>query len=395
MLTRLINLSTEQSFFLFGARGTGKTSLVKSHFAVDKGARDVLYLDLLNLELEAKYQLNPELLYKELSALSSEVKTVIIDEIQKVPKLLDVVHRKIEESSLRFVLTGSSARKLKLGSANLLAGRAVVAYLFPLLAGELGEHFDLHSALSFGTLPRIINLKDAVEKKRSLKAYANTYLKEEVWGEQLVRKIEPFRRFLQVAAQTHGQPVSYSKISRDVGVDDSTIRSYYSILEDTLVGFFLPAYAGSERKKLRTTPKFYLFDNGVKRALDGSIDFALQHGSFEYGTLLEQFIIAEISRQISYLELSVVPSFLATEGGVEIDLVLERAGRIEALIEIKSGSRVDIQDLRHLRSVGSKFSGAKCYCLYGGDSCYLEDQIKVCPWREGIEQVMRQLIGAG
>jgi predicted AAA+ superfamily ATPase len=391
MLRRFVNLSTEQSFFLFGARGTGKTSLVKSHFGVDQRARDVLYLDLLNLDLEAKYQLDPELLYKELSALSPEVKTIIIDEIQKVPKLLDVVHRKIEESSLRFVLTGSSARKLKLGSANLLAGRAAVLHLFPLLAGELGKHLDLHSALSFGTLPRIVNLKDPAEKRRSLKAYANAYLKEEVWGEQLVRKIEPFRRFLQVAAQTHGQPVSYSKISRDVGVDDSTVRSYYSILEDTLVGFFLPAYAGSERQKLRKTPKFYLFDNGVRRALDGSIDFALQHGSFEYGNLFEQFVIAEILRRISYLELSVFASFLATEGGVEIDLALERAGRVEALIEIKSGSRVDSQDLRHLNSLRSKFSGAACFCLYGGDSAYLEGHVRVCPWLEGIEQVIGQL----
>jgi predicted AAA+ superfamily ATPase len=193
---------------------------------------------------------------------------------------------------------------------------------------------------------------------------------------------------LQVAAQTHGQPVSYSKISRDVGVDDSTVRAYYSILEDTLVGFFLPAYAGSERKKLRTTPKFYLFDNGVKRALDGSIDFDLQHGSFEYGSLFEQFVIAEILRQLSYLDLSFSSSFLATEGGVEIDLVLERAGRVEALIEIKSGSRVDSQDLRHLKSIAPQFSGAKCFCLYGGDSAYLEDQITVCPWREGIEQLI-------
>ena len=261
MVKRLLNLSTSQSFFLFGARGTGKTSLVKSHFEVNQRPQEVLYLDLLNLDLEAKYQLDPEMLFKELSALSPKTKTVIIDEIQKVPRLLDVIHRKIEDSHLRFVLTGSSARKLKLGSANLLAGRAAVFNLFPLLAIELAEQFDLQSTLMFGSLPRVVNLAEPVEKKRSLRAYANTYLKEEVWGEQLVRKIEPFRRFLQVAAQTHGQTVNYIKISRDVGVDDSTVRSYYSILEDTLVGFFLQPYAGSERKKLRKSPKFYLFDH--------------------------------------------------------------------------------------------------------------------------------------
>jgi predicted AAA+ superfamily ATPase len=392
MLRRLINLSTQQSFFLFGARGTGKTSLVKSLFSVGGDSRDVLYLDLLNLELEAKYQLNPELLFKELSALPRETTTVIIDEIQKVPKLLDVVHRKIEDSSLRFVLTGSSARKLKLGAANLLAGRAVVFNLFPLLASELGSQFNLQNALMFGTLPRITTLDDVVEKRRSLTAYANTYLKEEVWGEQLVRKIEPFRRFLQVAAQTHGQPVNYNKISRDVGVDDSTVRAYYSILEDTLVGFFLSAYAGSERQKLRKMPKFYLFDNGVKRALDGSIDFNLHHGSFEYGLLFEQFVIVEILRRIAYLEISVVSSFLATEGGVEIDLVLERAGKVEALIEIKSGSRVDSEDLRHIKSLAPDFKGAKSYCLYGGDARYLDGDLLVLPWLQGIDEIISGLL---
>jgi predicted AAA+ superfamily ATPase len=393
MVKRLLNLSTSQSFFLFGARGTGKTSLVKSHFEVNQRPQEVLYLDLLNLDLEAKYQLDPEMLFKELSALSPKTKTVIIDEIQKVPRLLDVIHRKIEDSHLRFVLTGSSARKLKLGSANLLAGRAAVFNLFPLLAIELAEQFDLQSTLMFGSLPRVVNLAEPVEKKRSLRAYANTYLKEEVWGEQLVRKIEPFRRFLQVAAQTHGQTVNYIKISRDVGVDDSTVRSYYSILEDTLVGFFLQPYAGSERKKLRKSPKFYLFDNGVKRVLDGSIDFDLQHGSFEYGNLFEQLVIVEILRRISYLELSVEPSFLATEGGSEIDLVLERSSRVEVMIEIKSGSKIDNSDLRHIKALGPAFKGASCFCLYGGSVSYLDGEVRVVPWLEGVEQVLAIIQG--
>lgn len=395
MLERSIKPLTTQSFFLFGARGTGKTSLIKSLFGVGDGSHQVLYLDLLNLELEAKYQLNPELLYKELSALPPETSVVIIDEIQKVPRLLDVVHRKIEESSLKFVLTGSSARKLKLGGANLLAGRAVVFNLYPLLAEELGDQFDLHQALLFGTLPRVMMLPDPIEKRRSLIAYANTYLKEEVWGEQLVRKIEPFRRFLQVAAQSHGQPVNFNKIGRDVGVDHSTVRSYYSILEDTLLGFFLPAYSGSERQKLRKTPKFYLFDNGVKRALDGSIDFGLHHGSFDYGILFEQLVIAEVLRRIAYRELSIVPSFLATEGGAEIDLVLERAGRVEALIEIKSGSKVDVEDLKHLKALGRDFKGVAKYCLYGGDTRYREGDVVVVPWLAGVGEVMRGLMGEG
>ncbi len=176
-------------------------------FSISKRPDLVLYIDLLNLELEARYQLEPERLYKELAELPGTVETVVIDEVQKVPRLLDVVHRKIEESNLRFVLTGSSARKLKAGGANLLAGRAVVFPLYPLLAGELTSNFDLADALAYGTLPRLLSLSDSREKRLFLTAYANAYLKEEVWGE---RKIEPFRRFLQVAAQLHGQPVNYS-----------------------------------------------------------------------------------------------------------------------------------------------------------------------------------------
>jgi predicted AAA+ superfamily ATPase len=196
---------------------------------------------------------------------------------------------------------------------------------------------------------------------------------------------------MQIAAQTHGQPVNYKKISRDVGVDDSTVRSYYSILEDTLVGFFLTAYAGSERQKLRKTPKFFLFDNGVKRALDGSIDLGLQHGSFEYGILFEQFVIVEILRRISYLELSVDASFLATEGGAEIDLVLEWAGEVVALIEIKSGSKVDSEDVRHIKALAPYFKRAKSYCLYGGDTRYLDGDLLVVPWLEGACEIVNEL----
>ena len=247
MLGRTINLVKNHSFFLFGARGTGKTSLLKELFP-----KNSHFIDLLNLETEARYQLDPESLSRDLAELGPSVKHVVIDEIQKVPKLLDVVHRKIEEHRLHFILTGSSARKLKRGAANLLAGRAFVFHLFPFTAQEIGEEFDLHGALTFGTLPLASTLNDDRERRLFLKAYANTYLKEEVWGEQLIRKIEPFRKFLQVAAQSHGQIVNYSTIAQDVGVDDVTVKNYFSILEDTLVGILLPAYSGSARKQLRT-----------------------------------------------------------------------------------------------------------------------------------------------
>ena len=387
MLNRLLKLPINNSFFLFGARGAGKTSLLKVLFR-----EQVLYLDLLNLELEAMYQLDPEQLYRQLSALPGDTKFVIIDEIQKVPKLLDVVHRKIEESGLTFILTGSSPRKLKRGAANLLAGRAFVFHLYPLISAELGERFELSTALSFGTLPAVWNFTDELDRRRFLKAYSNTYLKEEVWGEQLIREIEPFRRFLQVAAQQHGQIINYSKIARDVGVDDSTVKSYFSILEDTLVGFYLPAYAGSERKQLRSAPKFYLFDNGVMRALAGQVDYPLVPGSSEYGVAFEQFVIAELMRRMAYLEIDTKFSFLATEGGAEIDLVIGQGKKTVALVEMKSTNRISVtDDLKHLRGFSDDFKKALKVCLYTGDIALEHEGILILPWREGIERIIDAL----
>lgn len=389
MFGRLINLPKKHSFFLFGARGTGKTSLLKERYS-----HKVIYIDLLNLDTEHKYQLDPERLYREISAYKKgAVETVIIDEIQKAPKLLDVVQRKIEEKELTFILTGSSARKLKRGAANLLAGRASVFHLFPLLVKEVGDSVNLQSLLQFGSLPQVINTENELDKRRFLKSYTQTYLKEEVWGEQLIRKIEPFRRFLPLAAQMHGQPVNFSKIGRAVGVDDNTVKSYFSILEDTMLGFFLESYSGSVRKQLRATPKFYLFDVGVKRALDDQVDFPLSHGSFEWGSLFETLVINEIIRRVSYKEVSLRFSYLATEGGAEIDLVISRGNRVVALVEIKSSSGFDKNDLQHLLAFRDDFKGANFYLLYAGEDKSNFEGINVMPWKPGVEEIIRNVTG--
>lgn len=384
MLKRLINLSKTHSFFLFGARGTGKTQLLKSQFS-----KNSLYIDLLNLDTEAKYQLDPELLYKTLSAVSDEIKYVIIDEIQKVPKLLDVVHRKIEETELLFILTGSSARKLKKGAANLLAGRAFVFHLFPFTSKELGDAFDLPQALQYGCLPQVTNYNGPLDKRRFLKAYAHTYLKEEVWGEQLIRKIEPFRKFLQVAAQSHGQEVNYSKISKDVGVDGNTVKNYYTILEDTLLGYFLPAYSGSVRKQLKRTSKFYLFDAGLKRALDNTVDFDLTHGSFEYGNLFESFIISEIKRYFAYKEIDFNFSYLATDGGAEIDLLISQGNKVKFLIEIKSATSYKPEFIKHIKEFRKEFKDVKAYVLYDGTDSLLDEGVHIRPWQTGIAEIVK------
>ena len=386
MFRRLLNLPTNRSFFLFGARGTGKTSLLHSIYN-----EKTFYIDLLNLDVEAKYQLDPEQLYRELKSLGPEILTVVIDEVQKAPKLLDVVHRLIEERKFKFILTGSSARKLKKGAANLLAGRAVVFNLFPLLAEEIKDAVDLQQLLEFGSLPAVVTAESDLDRRRILKAYSQTYLKEEVWGEQLIRKIEPFRKFLPVAAQMHGQRVNFRKIARQVGVDDTTIKTYYSILEDTLLGVFLEAYSGSVRKQLLTSPKFYLFDNGVKRALEDQIDFPMKHGSFDYGLAFETFIIFEIQRRIAYREISLGFSFLSTEGGAEIDLLISRGNKVLALVEIKSGRKIDLHDLRHLVSLKDSFKRSSSYCLYQGEESSIYENINILNWEIGIERIVNEV----
>lgn len=252
MIDRAINLSKSRSFFLFGARGTGKTSLLQQEFVGHPG---VLYIDLLKPSEEDLYRLYPETLAHQIEAETFE--WVIVDEIQKLPKLLDLVHHAIVNKRQKFILTGSSARKLKRGAANLLAGRASVYHLYPFTARELGDDFDLQTALEWGLLPEVWNLKQAGDRAETLYAYALTYLKEEVQAEQFVRKLDPFRKFLEVAAQSNGKIVNFSKIGNDVGVDTTTVQNYFSILEDTLLGFILPSYHKSVRKRQREAPKFY------------------------------------------------------------------------------------------------------------------------------------------
>jgi predicted AAA+ superfamily ATPase len=221
-----------------------------------------LYIDLLDLATEDLFRTHPEELRQQILA-KKDCDWVVIDEVQKLPRLLDTVHQLIEEKRAKFILSGSSARKLKRGSANLLAWRAFVYHLHPLTSVEYGATFSLQEVLEWGALPKLLEFQNASDKIEFLRAYALTYLKEEIQVEQLVRNLDPFRQFLEIAAQSNGQIVNYSKIARDVGVDTTTVQNYFSILEDTLIGFHLPAYHRSIRKRQRESPKFYLFDPGV------------------------------------------------------------------------------------------------------------------------------------
>jgi len=296
LVSRLLKLPIERHLLLFGARNTGKSTLIEQ-FYQPLGA---FYFDLLDQDLEHQLEARPNMLYDMVKALPATQRYVIIDEIQKIPALLNVVHRLMKDKDRFFIMSGSSARKLKRDGANLLAGRAFVYHLYPLTFVELGEYFNLDQALQWGTLPELLICKDDDDKKTFLMSYAHTYLKEEIASEQFVRQLAPFRRFLEVAAQCNGQIINYANLARDIHVDDKTVKAYFSLLEDTLIGYMLEPYHGSLRKRVHQKPKFYFFDTGVVRALAHQLTVPLLPSTSAYGYAFEHYIINECIRLASY-----------------------------------------------------------------------------------------------
>lgn len=384
LLKRHLELPHDHSVLLFGARGVGKSSLLETEFNLKKN----LYIDLLDPEVEMRFLEKPNELIALVDAMPDTATHVIIDEIQKAPKLLNVVHLLIEKKKTKkiFILTGSSARKLKLAGVNLLAGRAFVYHLYPLTYLELGAHFKLAEALSWGLLPKSISLKTATAKKKFLQSYALTYLKVEVWAEQLIKKLDPFRRFLQVAAQTNSKIVNYANIARDVGVDDKTVHTYFQILEDTLLGFMLESYRHSFRKRLRQAPKFYFIDIGIARALGKTLTIPPTPSTNYYGDLFEQFIVTECIKLAGYNKSEYEFSYLRTESDVEVDLIAERPGEKLLLIEIKSKTCVEKSDLKSLINISHDFEKCEPICFSCDPRIKKIENVMIYPWQEGIKK---------
>lgn len=390
MLKREINLLLSNSFFLFGARGTGKTSLLRD--AVFAG-KNVMYIDLLEFASRDRFERDPDVLEQILRAHSPLPEWVIIDEIQRVPALLDTVHRLIESElgrsgGVKFALTGSSARKLKAGGANLLAGRAFVYELFPLTCTEIGSHLTVEEVTNWGSLPKLVSFSSHEERRAYLETYALTYLKEEIWEEHLVRDLNPFRKFLQVASQCSGEIVNYQRVAHDVGVDNTTVQRYYQILEDTLLSIVLEPYHRSVRKRQRVNPKIYLFDNGVKRALDGSLRAPFPQGSGDFGKLFEHLVVQEFTRRNRYKRQDYAAYYLTTGDDAEIDLIIERDKRTVALVEIKSSTQVLPHHVRHLKSFEpALFPGAVRY-VWSLDTVKRQiDDVTLVPWQVGLEEL--------
>lgn len=384
MLRRHANILKSHSFFLFGARGTGKTTLLNELFKPSEALR----IDLLDPNTFGQLQANPSLLLPLIEPAKSNGRTAIIDEVQKIPALLDLVHLIIERDKIVFGLTGSSARKLRRGSANLLAGRAYVYKLYPLLADEIGDAFHLDDAISWGTLPSILNTSDPLARSLYLQAYAETYLKEEIVAEQIIRNPPPFRRFLQVAAQMSGKLINYAKIAADCQTDPSNVKNYVQVLDDTLLGFFLEPFHESIRKRQTKSPKFYFIDTGISRALAGLLDVPPRRGTSQFGDLFESFVITQIRTTLDYSLTQYQLSYLRTKDGAEIDLIIERAGRPRILVEIKSATNIRPEDLSTLHKFASSIKGSVAFCLYNGDLELQVGSVMCLPWKRGIGAIM-------
>jgi predicted AAA+ superfamily ATPase len=336
-LARILNLPSllsRKSFFLFGPRATGKSTLIKQQLTDTATVIDLLdsrlYLRLLN----APYDL-------ESIIHSSTNKIVVIDEIQRIPELLNEVQRLIENKKMLFLLTGSSARKLRRGKANLLAGRVWEARLFPLTWREISD-FSLERYLRYGGLPNVYLSKYPDEE---LDAYVNTYLKEEIMAEGLIRKLPPFTRFLQAAALANGQMINFSKLANDCQVPPSTVTEYVGLLEDTLIGYLLPAWTESKKRKAITKGKFYLFDPGITHAIAGTQ--VLDRNSDLYGKSFEQFIGMEIRAYLNYKRKKIHLSYWRSTHGYEVDFLLSR----EVAVEVKASKKISQRDFKGLKAL--------------------------------------------
>lgn len=334
-----INNDIDDSVFLFGARQTGKSTFLRQVFP------NCIYIDLLDTTLKNRFKRRPGLLYEMLADKPDGTK-VVIDEIPEVPELLDEVHRLMSEKDHKFVLCGSSARKLKRKGYNTLGGRAYPVYLFPFVTAEL-EDFDLQHAINYGMLPPHYLAKNP---QRRLSAYIDVYLKEEIKEEALVRNLNAFQRFLEVAALTDGEMVNYNNIAQDCGVSANTVAGYFDILEDTLLGFRMPAYTKTMKRRLVQAPRFYYFDVGIANHLLHRKE--LVRGTPDYGHAFEHLVVQELRAWLAYNESSETLSYWRTYAGQEVDAVI---GDARVAIEIKSVEEVLPRHLKGLQAFAADY----------------------------------------
>jgi len=381
MYSRLLKkpLELNTSFFLFGPRGTGKTTWLKQYLSPDTS----IYLDLLEPALYQALLSKPERLE---SYISDSKKWIILDEIQKIPALLNEVHRLIENKKCKFILTGSSARSLRKKGVNLLAGRALMFHMYPLTATELGTSFDLQKSLQYGHLPAVYQHS---HPKEFLKAYIQTYLKEEVLQEGLTRNIGNFVRFLETASFSQGAVLNMSEIAREAMVERKIIAGYFQILEDLLIGLRLPVFTKKAKRRMITHQKFYFFDVGIYRAIrpQGVLD-----GTEEIeGPSLETLCLQEISAINDYLNLEYQLYYWRTAQGMEVDLILYGPKGLIA-IEVKRAQTIHTKALKGLKSFALEYPMAKLFLFYGGDHEQCIDNINIIPISKALKNLPNLLL---
>jgi predicted AAA+ superfamily ATPase len=332
-----------ESVFLFGARQTGKSTLVKEKFPQAR------YYDLLKSDVFERLFRAPWLFREELDLCSPD-ELVIVDEIQKIPQLLDEVHWLMHNRRLRFLLCGSSARKLKRCGANLLGGRAIRELLHPLVSAEI-PNFDFIKAINHGLLPQHYL---AVNPRKKLQAYIGNYLQEEIREEAQLRNLRTFTRFLDIAALMNGEIVNFSNIAADCGISSPTVKEYFSILEETMFGYFVPSFAKTIKRRIVQAPKFYLFDVGIANYLTKRK--SLLPGSLDFGKAFEHLIIHELTAYLSYSFSEETLSYWRTTNGYEVNVVL---GDARVAIEIKSCDGVQSRHLKGLKAFSEEHPKAR------------------------------------
>jgi len=373
MYPRLFQPPSEQSFFLFGPRGVGKTAWAHKQFP------DALFFDLLDYQIYTQLLAAPQRLGDQIPR--GYKGWVVVDEIQRVPELLNEVHRLIESRRLRFVLTGSSARKLRRRGVNLLAGRALTGHLHPLMALELGSDFDLKHALRWGCLP----LACTSEKPQDyLSSYAATYLREEVQQEGFARNIGAFSRFLEAASFSQASVLNMAAVARECAVSAKVVEDYFCILEDLLIAVRLPVFTKRAKRQMIAHPKFYYFDAGVFQAIRprGPLDAPEQI----HGAALETLFLQQVRALNDYAALGYRLHYWRTSAGDEVDFVLYGERGLRAF-EVKMAHNIRQGDLRALQSFQTDFPQAKMHLLYLGDRRWHDRGIEVLPFIDCVTRL--------
>ena len=386
MISRILS-PLKNSILLLGPRGVGKTTFVLSHYP----AQQTFVVNLLDTDVFLRYSRHPQQFKADvLKKVHEGFKYCLVDEVQKLPVLLDVVHDLMHSDACTFILTGSSARKLKRGASNLLAGRALQYFLFPFVYSEISQPYDLENILRFGSLPAAYTAEAAL-KIKFLQTYVNTYLAEEVQAESLTRNLGGFSRFLEVAASQCGDILSYQNVGQACQVSAKTVQAYFQILEDTLLGFRLEPWRKSLKKRLVAHPRFYLFDTGVTNAINRRLSNPPDPQT--RGRLFEQLMILESQRMLHYCGSEARLFFWRTEHGAEVDMLIEKHGEITAAIEFKSTSELGKQDFNGLHTFAQDQKNVPCYIVYCGLQSYQAGTVTVLTYQDFLRQLKEFLLG--